>query len=179
MHRHPDRQFSTNCDQNSLELIADRLARFSAWYEMFPRSCVSEPGRHGTFKDCEAQLPRIAEMGFDVLYFPPIHPIGRSFRKGKNNNRRCAAGRTGQPLGHRRGEGGHKAVHPELGTLEDFRRLIARANTALKSRWTSRLQCSPDHPYVTRASRMVSPPARRLDSICRKSAKKIPGHLPV
>ena len=84
-------------------------------------------GAHGTFKDVEAHLPRVAEMGFDVLYLPPIHPIGNAFRKGKNNNPTCQPDEPGSPWGIGAAEGGHKAIHPELGTLEDFKRLLGKA----------------------------------------------------
>jgi starch synthase (maltosyl-transferring) len=125
------------------------LARFGAWYEIFPRSCASEPGRHGTFADCEAMLPRIVRMGFDVLYLPPIHPIGRAFRKGKNNRRVSQPGEPGSPWAIGAAEGGHKAVHPELGTLEEFRQLVRRAEEmGIKVALDIALQCSPDHPYV-------------------------------
>lgn len=147
--RYSDRHFAAVFDQE-LELIVDvERARFSAWYEMFPRSFAAEPGRHGTFKDCEAQLPRLAKMGFDVLYLPPIHPIGRSFRKGKNNAIASQEGEPGSPWGIGSAEGGHKSVHPELGTLEDFRRLVQRAREqGLEIALDIALQCSPDHPYV-------------------------------
>src|SRR6058998_2349823 len=117
-------------------------ARFSTWYEMFPRSC-------GTFKDCERIIPEVAEMGFDVLYFPPIHPIGRTHRKGKNNSREAEPGEPGSPWAIGSKEGGHKAVHPELGTLDDFRRFVAAAKSlGLEVALDLAYQCSPDHPYV-------------------------------
>jgi len=149
MGRYPDRRFATVYEP-ALRLSVDpALARFGAWYEMFPRSFASEPGRHGTFKDCEAQLPRIAEMGFDVLYLPPIHPIGRSFRKGKNNNVAGEPGEPGSPWGIGAAEGGHKSIHPELGTLDDFRRLAQRAGEfGIRIALDIAFQCSPDHPYV-------------------------------
>ena len=95
-------------------------ARFSTWYELFPRSCAAEPGRHGTLRDVEARLPYVAEMGFDVLYLPPIHPIGRSFRKGRTTRVTAEPGDVGSPWAIGANEGGHTAIHPELGTLEDF-----------------------------------------------------------
>src|SRR5207253_1486020 len=100
-------------------------ARFSTWYELFPRSAGS-PGKHGTFKEVERLLPGIAGMGFDVLYLPPIHPIGKTHRKGANN-KPAAAGEPGSPWAIGSAEGGHKAVHPELGTLDDFRHLVQTA----------------------------------------------------
>ena len=128
--RYPDRRFAFTYPIE-FPLVVDReRAHFSTWYEMFPRSASPEPGRHGTFRDCEARLPYVAAMGFDVLYLPPIHPIGRDNRKGPNNA--LAAGRTdvGSPWAIGAAEGGHKAMHPELGTLEDFRRLVARGARA-------------------------------------------------
>jgi starch synthase (maltosyl-transferring) len=122
--------------------VDSKRARFSTWYEMFPRSC-------GTFKDCEGVLPEIAEMGFDVLYFPPIHPIGHTHRKGKNNSREAAPGEPGSPWAIGSVEGGHKAVHPELGTIEDFRHLVSAAkNAGIDIALDIAYQCSPDHPYV-------------------------------
>jgi len=117
---------------------------------MFPRSASSEPGRHGTFRDCEARLPAIAKMGFDVLYFPPIHPIGRIARKGVNNAVNAAPGDVGSPWAIGSSEGGHKSLHTELGTLEDFRRLVASAQTqGMELALDIAFQCAPDHPYVT------------------------------
>ena len=101
--RFPDRRLAGHAAREWRVVVDPVLARAGAWYEMFPRSCPGRKGRHGTFQDVEAHLPRIAEMGFDVLYFPPVHPVGRAFRKGKNNNPDCAAGRTGQSVGHRLG----------------------------------------------------------------------------
>jgi starch synthase (maltosyl-transferring) len=130
--------------------VEPRRARCSAWYEMFPRSCSPEPGRHGTFRECEARLPYIAEMGFDVLYLPPIHPIGLTFRKGKNNRTECEPDDVGSPWGIGAAAGGHKAIHPDLGTLKDFRGLIERARElGIELAMDIAFQCSPDHPYVT------------------------------
>jgi starch synthase (maltosyl-transferring) len=124
-------------------------ARFSAWFELFPRSASEEPGKHGTFQDCERWLPRIAEMGFDVLYLPPIHPIGLSFRKGRNNTLACSSEDPGSPWAIGSEEGGHKAVHPQLGTLDDFRRLVKQARELqIEVALDIAFQCSPDHPYV-------------------------------
>ncbi len=149
MGRYPDRRFATEYDKE-LEVVVDReKARYSTWYEMFPRSCAPEPGKHGTFTDCEQRLPYVAGMGFDVLYFPPIHPIGRSHRKGKNNSPIVGPDDPGSPWGIGADEGGHKAVHPELGTLEDFRRLVARAReNGIEIALDIAFQCSPEHPYV-------------------------------
>ena len=133
-----------------LSVVVDReLARFGAWYEMFPRSASPEPGRHGTLRDCEALLPSVAAMGFDVLYFPPLHPIGRTHRKGKNNAPTAAAGDPGSPWAIGGAEGGHTAIHPDLGTLDDFRRLLARAaDHGLEVALDIAFQCTPDHPWV-------------------------------
>ncbi len=132
-----------------LEVVVDReRARFSAWYEMFPRSC-GDGGSHGTFRDCEARLPYVAAMGFDVLYLPPIHPIGRTARKGKDNRPVAAPEDIGSPWAIGSHEGGHKAIHPRLGTLEDFRRFRERAEAnGLELALDIAFQCSPDHPYV-------------------------------
>jgi starch synthase (maltosyl-transferring) len=136
--------------ERELRVTVDReKARYSAWYEMFPRSAAAEPGRHGTFKDCEARLDYIERLGFDVLYLPPIHPIGRSFRKGKNNATTAEPGDTGSPWAIGSQEGGHTAIHPELGTLEDFRHLLrAAAKKGIELALDIAFQCSPDHPWV-------------------------------
>ncbi len=147
--RYADRRTATNYEKE-LEVVVEReKARFSAWYEMFPRSASPEPGRHGTFKDCEDRLPYVASMGFDVLYLPPIHPIGRSYRKGKNNNPVCAPDDVGSPWAIGSEEGGHKAIHSQLGTVEDFRRLVSKAQEHhLEIALDIAFQCTPDHPYV-------------------------------
>lgn len=147
--KYPDLTHATEYDHVLTVWVEPELARFSAWYEMFPRSCAAEPGRHGTFADCEARLPYIAGMGFDVIYLPPIHPIGTSFRKGPNNRLRAAPGDPGSPWAIGSKEGGHKAVHPDLGTLEDFRRFVkAAADRGIAVALDIAFQCSPDHPYV-------------------------------
>src|SRR5690606_10450620 len=108
-----------------LELVVDRpAAAFSAWYELMPRSMSDDPSRHGTFDDVIARLPYVSDLGFDVLYFPPIHPIGRSHRKGKNNSLTPGPGDPGSPYAIGSDEGGHDAIHPELGSFEDFARLV-------------------------------------------------------
>ncbi len=149
MARYPDRRLSTRYDRD-LAVVVDRdKARFSAWYEMFPRSTSPEPGRQGTFKDCEARLPYIEAMGFDVLYFPPIHPIGKTHRKGKNNVGAAGPEDPGSPWAIGSEEGGHTAVCPSLGSLDDFKTLMARARErGLEMALDIALQCSPDHPYV-------------------------------
>jgi starch synthase (maltosyl-transferring) len=147
--RHPDRRFGATFAAE-LPLVVDReRARFSTWYELFPRSTAPDPGRHGTFRDCEARLPYIAGMGFDVLYLPPVHPIGRERRKGKNNALAAAPEDVGSPWAIGAAEGGHKSFHPQLGTLEDFRRLVAKARDhGLEVALDIAYQCAPDHPYV-------------------------------
>ncbi len=149
MAKYPSRQFVTTYPKE-LAVIADReKARFSTWYEMFPRSGTPESNRHGTFKNCETRLAYISEMGFDVLYFPPIHPIGLTNRKGKNNAPRAHSDDPGTPWAIGAQEGGHKAIHPQLGTLEDFRRFIDKAQEyGLEVALDLAFQCSPDHPYV-------------------------------
>jgi starch synthase (maltosyl-transferring) len=146
--RHPDRSRATRYAKDlSVEVDRER-ARFSTWYEMFPRSC-GEAGRHGTLADCERLLPYVASMGFDVLYLPPIHPIGRTHRKGKNNSISSAPGDPGSPWAIGGEEGGHKAIHPELGALKDFQSFRRSAERlGIEIALDVAFQCSPDHPYV-------------------------------
>jgi starch synthase (maltosyl-transferring) len=149
MDHYPDRSRATIYEKEIPVTVDREKARFSTWYELFPRSCAVEPGRHGTFRDVEARLPYVASMGFDVLYFPPIHPIGRTHRKGRNNAPAAAPDDVGSPWAIGSSEGGHKDVHPELGPLEDFRRLVAAARDhGLEIALDIAFQCSPDHPYV-------------------------------
>lgn len=131
-------------------VIADRLAaRFSAWYEIFPRSQSMDVNRHGTFDDVIRRLPEIRELGFDVLYFTPIHPIGKTNRKGKNNTLKALEGDVGSVYAVGSEEGGHEAVHPELGTLDDFRRLVAASHAyGMEIALDFAIQCSPDHPWI-------------------------------
>ncbi|MGB6066866.1 MAG: alpha-1,4-glucan--maltose-1-phosphate maltosyltransferase [Desulfomonilaceae bacterium] len=131
-------------------IIVDReKARFSAWYEMFPRSCAQEPGKHGTFKDCEEHLPYVSSMGFDVLYFPPIHPVGHTNRKGKNNSPTAGPEDPGSPWAIGSEEGGHTAIHPQLGTLDDFKRLMSKAEQHhIEIALDLAFQCAADHPWV-------------------------------
>jgi starch synthase (maltosyl-transferring) len=147
--QYPDRALATRYDKE-LSVVVDRQkAGFSAWYELFPRSCSADPKRHGTFQDCEQWLPYIASMGFDVIYLPPIHPIGNTFRKGKNNSVSAQPEDVGSPWAIGSPEGGHKSVHPELGTLDDFHRFLAKAaEHGLEVALDIALQCSPDHPYA-------------------------------
>jgi starch synthase (maltosyl-transferring) len=136
--------------EKELAVVVDpEKARFSAWYEMFPRSCTTDPKRHGTFRDCIDRLPYIAGMGFDILYLPPIHPIGRSERKGKNNSTTPTPDDTGSPWAIGSKEGGHKAIHPQLGTLEDLKALVGKAGEfGIDVALDIAYQASPDHPYV-------------------------------
>ena len=124
-------------------------AGFSAWYEFFPRSFGEFPGAHGTLTDAAAMLPHIAHMGFDVVYLPPVHPIGHTFRKGRNNAPEAEPGDPGSPWAIGSGSGGHKAVHPDLGTLEDFEGFVREAERqGLEVALDLAFQCSYDHPYV-------------------------------
>ncbi len=149
MARYPDRQFATTYAKELEVLVEREKARFSTWYEMFPRSCATTPGGHGTFRDVLARLPYVASLGFDVLYFPPIHPIGHSFRKGKNNAVVAAPNDPGSPWAIGAEQGGHKSIHPQLGTLEDFRQLVVKAQVyGMEIALDIAFQCSPDHPYV-------------------------------
>jgi starch synthase (maltosyl-transferring) len=134
-----------------LQVVVDRQeAGFSAWYELFPRSQGKQPGKHGTFADTAARLPEIAALGFDVIYLPPIHPIGLTHRKGRNNSVTCEPGDVGSPWAIGGKEGGHDAVHPELGTLDDFDALVRAASEfGIEIALDFALQCSPDHPWVT------------------------------
>ena len=149
MARYPDRCFATT-SPGEFAVVVDRdKARFSTWYEMFPRSCAALPGQHGTFKDCEARLPYLAHMGFDVLYLPPIHPIGEVHRKGKNNATVATPDDPGSPWAIGSAAGGHTAIHPQLGTLDDFRSLLATAQEyGIEIALDIAFQCAPDHPYV-------------------------------
>lgn len=134
----------------TLKLYTDRFkAGFSSWYCLFPRSAAQEYGKHGTFKDVEALLPRIKEFGFDVLYIPPVHPIGKAFRKGKNNSTNCEEGEPGVPYAIGSELGGHTAIHPELGTLDDLKHLIEECKKFdMELAMDLAIQCSPDHPWV-------------------------------
>jgi starch synthase (maltosyl-transferring) len=149
MARHADRERGADYDR-VLRVEVDReRARFGSWYECFPRSCAAEAGRHGTLRDLAKRLPYIAGMGFDVLYLTPIHPIGRSFRKGPNNSLTPRPDDPGSPWAIGGVEGGHKAIHPELGTVADFDHLVASARyLGVEIALDIAFQCSPDHPYV-------------------------------
>jgi starch synthase (maltosyl-transferring) len=149
LQQYPVRNFSTRYEKNLSVTVDREKARFSTWYEVFPRSCSPQPGRHGTFRDCEQVLPYIAAMGFDVVYLPPIHPIGRSFRKGKNNSTEPQPTDAGSPWAIGSTEGGHKSILAQLGTLEDFKKFrVAAEKQGLEVALDIAFQCSPDHPYV-------------------------------
>jgi starch synthase (maltosyl-transferring) len=149
MDKYPDRRFATTYSKELVVVVDREKARFGTWYEMFPRSCAPDSGRHGTFKDCEARLPYIAAMGFNVLYFPPIHPIGHTQRKGRNNDSVANSDEPGTPWAIGSEEGGHKSIHPQLGTLRDFQNFVAKAREYdIEIALDIAFQCSPDHPYV-------------------------------
>ena len=146
---YPDRNFATTYPVELSVHVDRERARYSTWYGLFPRSFGPTQGAHGTFKDCEAVLPYVAAMGFDVLYFPPIHPIGRGRRKGPNNSLIASPDDVGSPWAIGSLEGGYTAVHPALGTLADFRELIKRAcEHGLEVALDIAFQCAPDHPWV-------------------------------
>ncbi len=134
----------------TFEIVADReRANFASWYELFPRSQGKVPGQHGTFRDVQERLRDVSEMGFDVVYLPPIHPIGEVHRKGRNNARTCEPGDVGSPWAIGSNEGGHDAIHPQLGTLDDFRSLVrTAAELGMEIALDFALQCAPDHPWA-------------------------------
>ncbi|MEO8056864.1 MAG: alpha-1,4-glucan--maltose-1-phosphate maltosyltransferase [Burkholderiales bacterium] len=148
--RHPDLRFALT-EAGTYHVTVEReRARYSSWYEFFPRSAAGDGSRHGTFADCEEWLPYVQRMGFDVLYFPPIHPVGRERRKGKNNTLQTVGGDVGSPWAVGSAEGGHDAILSELGTLADFQRLIAKAaDHGIEVALDIAFQCAPDHPWVT------------------------------
>jgi starch synthase (maltosyl-transferring) len=145
-----DPRWDLQAFEAEIPVWADReKARFGSWYEMFPRSCGTDPRRGSTLREAEKRLPEIAAMGFDVLYLPPIHPIGRTHRKGPNNAETAGPGDPGSPWAVGAAEGGHTAVHPELGTLADFDHFLAAARGhGLEIALDFAVQCSPDHPWV-------------------------------
>jgi starch synthase (maltosyl-transferring) len=147
--RYPDRSLAT-IHGAELAVSVDRVrAGYGAWYEMFPRSSSITPATHGRFEDCIARLPYVAEMGFDVLYLPPIHPIGRVRRKGRNNVLETVSDDPGSPWAIGAAEGGHTAIHSALGTINDFRRLVVRCrDSGLELALDIAFQCAPDHPWV-------------------------------
>ncbi|WP_257449986.1 alpha-1,4-glucan--maltose-1-phosphate maltosyltransferase [Archangium lipolyticum] len=147
--KYADRSIATRYDR-VLEVFVDReKARFGSWYEFFPRSALRDGRTHGTFRDAEKWLPYVQSLGFDIIYLPPIHPIGRKARKGKNNSLTATPEDVGSPWAIGGPEGGHKAVNPLLGTLEDFRGFVKAANAlGIEIALDIAFQCSPDHPYV-------------------------------
>jgi starch synthase (maltosyl-transferring) len=150
----------------TLPLVIDRsIARASAWYEMVPRSQSPEPGRHGTFDDCIVRLPDVARMGFNVVYLTPVHPIGRINRKGRNNALQAGPEDPGSPYAIGAVEGGHDAVHPQLGTLDDFHRFVAACNDfGMEVALDFAVQNSPDHPWLSEHPEWFK---RRLDGSIR------------
>jgi len=146
--RWPDRSKAVR--HPTLEIVVEPvIARYAAWYEMFPRSQGTRPGRSATFKDCIRRLPEVRAMGFDVLYFVPIHPIGEMFRKGKNNTFPAKPGEPGSPYAIGSKHGGHKAIEPSLGTLEEFRELVAAAEEhGMQVALDIAIQCAQDHPWI-------------------------------
>ncbi len=149
IHENPLKENETRTGEFEI-VVEHKKALYSTWYELFPRSSSLQRGKHGTFQDCIRLLPRVAAMGFDVLYFPPIHPIGKVNRKGKNNNVRAAPGEPGSPWAIGSNEGGHKSILSELGTLDDYKKLIAEAKKhGIDIAFDLAFQCAPDHPYVT------------------------------
>ena len=179
MSRHDIQQGAVNSPWYRVEVDAP-LAGCAAWYEFFPRSAATEPGRHGTLDDAAARLEGIRDLGFDVVYLPPVHPIGSTFRKGKDNTPTAQSGEPGSPWAIGSAEGGHTSVHPELGGLAAFDRFMAQADAlGLHVALDIAFQCSPDHPYVTDHPEWFKPSGGRDYTVCRKSAKKIPGRLPL
>ncbi len=151
-------EHETLLERNFTVVVEHKKSTFSTWYELFPRSASLEGGKHGTFKDVIRLLPRVATMGFDVLYLPPIHPIGKVNRKGKNNNVKASKGEPGSPWAIGNDEGGHKAIHHELGTLEDYKKLISEAGKyQIDIALDLAFQCAPDHPYVKEHSEWFKP----------------------
>jgi starch synthase (maltosyl-transferring) len=149
MEKYPDRRWAATYDKELRVNVERSKARFSTWYELFPRSSAAAPDKHGTLRDCQERLPYIAGMGFDVLYLPPIHPIGYSFRKGKNNALAAQPDDVGSPWAIGAKEGGHKSIHPQLGSLVDFKRLVTEAKKFdIEIALDIAFQCTPDHPYV-------------------------------
>jgi starch synthase (maltosyl-transferring) len=149
MQRTPDKATSSMYEKILLLNVEQKKAGFSTWYELFPRSWGSEPGVHGTFRDCKRLLPRLSQMGFDVLYLPPIHPIGYTKRKGKNNSLVAQPEDPGSCWAIGNSDGGHKAVHPQLGTIGDFVDFVREAErNGISVALDIAFQCSPDHPYV-------------------------------
>jgi len=147
--RYPDKRFATESSPELTMVVDPVRARFSSWYEFFPRSTAEKPEAHGTFADCEKRLPYVAEMGFNVVYMPPIHPIGRMFRKGPNNNPESKPGDFGSPWAIGAKEGGHKEILSDLGTIEEFKSFVSKAEAlGMSVALDIAFQVAPDHPYV-------------------------------
>jgi starch synthase (maltosyl-transferring) len=150
MRRHPDRRHQATHDRELRITVDPPRARFSAWYELFPRSTSLKPGRHGTFDDVIARLPYVQDLGFDVVYLPPIHPIGHERRKGRNNTPSRSRDDPGSPWAIGAAEGGHTEIHPDLGTVADFERLVAVARRReIDVAIDLAFQTTPEHPWVT------------------------------
>jgi starch synthase (maltosyl-transferring) len=150
MDRVPDRSDAVALDDAMEVIVEPVVARFAAWYTMFPRSQGTDPERSATFDDVIARIPEVAKMGFDVLYFTPIHPIGEMFRKGRNNTFPAKPGEPGSPYAIGSKDGGHKAIHPDLGTLADFHRVVAEAERhGMMVALDIAIQCAQDHPWIT------------------------------
>ncbi len=167
------------------ELLVEReRAGVGAWYEFFPRSEGARrfkdgTVKSGTFRSAMKQLPRVRGMGFDVLYLPPIHPIGRINRKGRNNTLDPQPGDPGSPWAIGAAEGGHDTVHPDLGSLADFRAFVRAAEAeGIEVALDLALQAAPDHPWVTEHPGVVHDPPGRHDRLRREPAEEVPGHLP-
>ena len=175
-----DRSDATRYEPVLPVLVERERARFGAWYEMFPRSAGSDPTRSATFDEAAARLPYVASMGFDVLYLPPIHPIGRSFRKGPNNAVDSRPEHPGSPWAIGSAEGGHTAIEPGLGTLTDFDRFVEAARRhASRDRPRHRVSGIAGSSLRQATSGVVPSPARRHDQVRREPAEEVSGHLPV
>ena len=149
MSRYPDEALQTRYEKDLVVWVDRERAGYSSWYELFPRSWALTPGEHGTFRDVAAQLDYVSEMGFDVLYLPPVHPVGVAYRKGKNNTVEAADGDVGSPWAIGATEGGHSALHPDLGTFADFDYLLGQVKAAgMELAMDIAFQCAPDHPWV-------------------------------
>ena len=149
MQKNPNLQKGITYNKELRISVERKLALFSSWYEFFPRSCSEQSGKHGSFKDCEKLIPEISRMGFDIIYFPPIHPIGKTNRKGANNSIECKKNDPGCPWAIGSEEGGHKTIHPQLGDMNSFRHFVDKAKEYnLEVALDLAYQCSPDHPYV-------------------------------
>jgi starch synthase (maltosyl-transferring) len=146
---HPDPELVVESGREFLVMVDPKRVGFAAWYEVFPRSLSETPGKHGTFRDVLRLLPELRDQGFDVIYFPPIHPIGLTNRKGKNNSPDAQPGDVGSPWAIGSWQGGHDAIEPALGTMDDFRMLVGAAHAhGMEIALDLALNCSPDHPWV-------------------------------